>query len=269
MAYVWSRNDGSAMSPGSLAFRYLVNDIDRFVDVNDLSAAPAVGADFTRLVDGVIGEMVARCLCVTMFNANSGAARGITVRVRGLNQFGQSVEEYLDFGTPAANTTSIMFTRFAYKALDSVNYVERAGGAVQANDRLDVGVTCIAGTAAGTHVASNGAGATDYKAFGLPARISATDGIGTVAAADFPTQVDGCVIAQDAGGIQSWAGISRGNDFKCDATYHTMTPDEEFVLSANGNIEIQVTVTPNRRASESAFAGISESTVSAFTPLPV
>src|SRR5688572_17430999 len=214
MVYVYARGDSSGAPPAQLTVRYFIDDIDRFVDVNDLSAGPAVGANFTRLVD-TTGELVARVLCVTMFNANSGSARGIVVRIRGLNQFGESVQEYLDFGAPAANTTSIMFTRFAYVALGEVQYNSRNGAAVQANDRLEVGVTYAVGTAAGTHVATNGAGATDYKAFGLPARISAADGIGATVAADFPTQILGAVIAQDAAGVEIPTFMSRAGDFKC------------------------------------------------------
>lgn len=255
MAYTWGVSEGAPAVAAHMVVRYNIDDIDRFVDVNDLSAGPAVAADFTLLVDGVVPGMVARCLCVTMFNANSGADRGISVRIRGMNQFGTSVQETVTFPSKAVNTTNIMFTRNAYRAVSSVTYLARTGGAVQANDRLDVGLAVVAGTAAGTHDATNGAGATDYKAFGLSVPIASADGLGTVVAADFPTQVNGDVLTEDGtSGVQTWAAMSKANDFKCDATYHTITPDEEFVAALGAGasaIEIRLSILTNNRRSES------------------
>lgn len=254
MVYVWSISDGSGAASVQIRARYTMDDIDRYVDVNDLSAGPAVGADFTLLVNGLNPDPMARCLCVTMVNDAAGADRGISVRIRGLNQFGISVQETVTFPNKAAATTNIMFTRNAYRFISQVTYMARTGGAVTANDRLDVGQAVLAGTAAGTHDASNGAGATDYKAFGLPTVISPQDGLGALVAADFPTQIHGTIITEDGtSGVQTWAAISRANDFKCDPVFHTITTDEEFVAALGAGasaIEAIITVTPNLRRTE-------------------
>src|SRR3990170_711162 len=197
MVFVWTQYDAAPMAPAQLVVRFATDDIDVFVDVNNLSAGPAVGADFTILpagLEGVVPDPMARCLCVTMVNDGAGVARGISIRIRGMSQFGISVQETVTFPNKAAGTTNIMFTRNAYKLVSQITYMARTGGAVQVNDRLDVGLATLAGTAAGTHDATNGAGATDYKAVGLPLAISAADGIGTAVAAVVPTQIHGVVL---------------------------------------------------------------------------
>lgn len=254
MVYAWVLGDGTSTQPIQQRIRYTIDDIDRFVDVNDLSAGPAVGSNFTLLVDGLVPDPMARCLCVTMFNANSGTARGLTVRIRGLNQFGVNVEENVVFADKAINTTNITFTRNAFFSINNIQYVARTGGAVQANDRVDVGMTCVAGTAAGTFDSANGSASTDYKAFGIAVPLSSADGLGTVVAADFPTQVHGTILTEDGtSGVQTWAAMSRANDFKVDTTFSTLTPDEEFVAALGAgasNIEAFFTYSLNTRRTE-------------------
>src|SRR5688572_26294309 len=100
-------NDVVPLPSAQLLIVPLVDDIDRFVDVNDLATAPALGADFTPLVGGLIPEACARVLCITMFNANSGAARGITIRLWGKDWDGVPRTELITFTAKAANTTNI------------------------------------------------------------------------------------------------------------------------------------------------------------------
>src|SRR5688572_14672964 len=129
-------NDMAPIAPVQLVVYPTLNDIDCFVDNNDLATAPAVGAAFTMLLGGLVPDPMARCVSITMFNANSGSARGITLFLRGRNQFGRNVSEFVVFANKNANTTNITFSRHAYSHLATVTYIARTGGAVQTNDRV-------------------------------------------------------------------------------------------------------------------------------------
>src|SRR5687767_5768484 len=120
-------DDAGPMQSVQLDVVPLVDDIDRFVDVDDLATAPAVEAFFTPLVGGLIPEACARVLCVTMFNANSGAARGISLRIWGKCWDGKVRSEVITFTAKAANTTNITFTRYAYVHFAAAKYLSRNG----------------------------------------------------------------------------------------------------------------------------------------------
>lgn len=264
LAYTWADQD--AVPGGAMQLRVvpILDDIDCFVDNNDLEAGPAVGADFTPLLGGKIPDTCARCLSVTYFVANSGSARGVTVRIRGIDQFGANVEEFITFAAKAANTTNITYTRHAYTHLASVTLCEQTG-TVGTNDRLDVGLAWTSGVAAGTHDATNGSAATDYKTVGIPCAVSATDGFGAVDQLDFPVQVRGVIYAEDAtSGVTTRTAIGVGGDFGIDTTYQTIRLDEEFVLSGAGNHEALLYFIPNRRKSQ-GWGGI---TVTSVAPAP-
>jgi len=271
MAYTWVAG-GSRILPAQTTVRYTKDDIDFFVDVNDLSAAPAVGADFTILpagYKGMVPDVMARCLCVTYFTANTGAARGITLRIRGLNQFGQGVEETVTFATKAKNTTNITFTRNAYRVLSQVTYMAQEG-TVNANDRVDIGLAVLSATAAGTHDATNGSGSTDYKAFGVHLPVLYHEALGTAADGDYAIQIHGHILAEDGtSGVQTWAEMSKANDFNYSDTYAVLTPDEEFVAALGAgasNVGMVVTTLPTFQRTISNPVTALASILAATTP---
>lgn len=256
MAYAWSISDGIGAVPQQIRCRWQTDSLTRFVNATDISTAPAVGADFTLAADGLITEPMARCVTAQMILAGSGSNRGIVIRIRGVNQFGVSVQENLDFGSQANGTTYIMFTRNAFRFISQVTYLSRNGAAAVANDAVKVGIVTLGATATGTFVSTNGAASTDYKAFGLPGVLSSADGLGTIIAADFPTQLHGTIITEDGtSGVQTWTAMSRNNDMKADATFHTLTIDEDPVITLGAGasvIEAIITVTTNTRRTENA-----------------
>lgn len=229
----FARRHNSGHSSGQVIAAGFINDIDYFVDVDNLQAGPAVGADFTILNNGHVLASCARCVVVTMFNANSGAARTIAVRIEGVNQFGDAVSETLDFagGAGAVNTTYWMSSQWAYIYITRVQYLSRAGGGVQANDRLDVGLVGVNATAAGTRVATNGAAGA--KAFGLPMPIGDDAALGALPANDFPRQITGVSLKHDNVGAITYQAMTRGAEFAVDQVHSTLNPEEDLLLTGS------------------------------------
>lgn len=227
-------------------YRFVTDDIDRLVAVTDLSAGPAVGADFTLLNAGLTGDPCPRVLTATIVNANSGDSRGIVIDVYGITEMGPR-RERLDFGTQALNTSWHMFTRNAFRVVTRVVYVSRNGGAVASNDTVRLGAVHASGTLVGTLVTTNGAAAGRYKGVGLPVPVTGgTDNVGA-ASADFQSEILGCFVAEDGtSGVSTNTILSRGNEFLVDNGYSVLVPDEEFAATA-GNIALEIWVASRLR----------------------
>ena len=240
----WARLHNASLMARQLVVTQILDDIDYLVDVNDLNAGPAVGANFVLLNNGLNPDPLARCVVVTMVNDAAGAARTIRVRLEGVNQFGETVVEELDFagGAGLAATTYVLVSRRAYLYLTRIQYVSRAGGAVQANDRLDVGITRVPGTVVGTVIANGSVG---HKGFGLPIPVIEDTLLGAVIALDFPTQIFGSITTEAGTGISTVAAMSKAGDFGVDVAHSTMAPDEDLAVTV-GIIEMRLWIQTNR-----------------------
>jgi len=228
--------------------QYVTDDIDRLVDTNDVSAGPAVGADFTLLVAGSVGGAVARCLTVTMA-LQAGTARGFIIDIYGADQWGQPIRERVNFGTQDVSTTYYMHTRKAFLYVNRVNFVGWNGAAPVASDRLDVGIVHVAGTLSGTLITTNGAAAGRYKGVGLPIPV-ATSGTNTLGAASagYESEIIGCYVAEDGtSGVSTNTILVRTGEFTVDGENSVFVPAEIFVATA-GNISLSLWIASKRGA---------------------
>jgi len=233
MVYVYQAGGSSPRIPYDFVPFYIKDNVALIVkgattaaQGSDLSSGPAVGANFTLETDQ-IDDGCARILTVTNTNAGGGGNRGPIIRIRGINQFGMNVEETLTFAAHAGGAATYMHTLNAYTAIDSVNFVGMTGTA--GVDTLKVGIVTLAATLpTGTLDTANGAAAGRYKGIGLPVPLSPADGTNLVAAASFPTQLQGVSHALDVA-IPSMLGpvlIVRTTPFLIDTTYQVYVPQE-------------------------------------------
>lgn len=182
------------------------------------------------------------CLTATMNVVGVGAgARGGSWRITGQNQFGETVQETLDFGAqvgtgPAPGTSFYrMFTRHAYRFVSQVDKVTTYNGAsLSGADTFSLGQTLqtINDPGAGatttsilTNLVGGSNSAKQRYAFALPIPV-ATTGTNAAGASStgYESEITGMVASLTASNI-----LLKGAGWFVDAAYSTFIVDDTQV----------------------------------------
>lgn len=241
----WALLNSPSLVTASAIFRPVADSLTTFFAATNLNASIATGTVQTITPTTIFhDDPVGRVVTFNYVTVNAGSARTLTIRVTGINQFGETVTEDIVI-SQAINLTRVYFTRFAYIALVSVALVAGTNTSSGGSDTLSAGIVALTGTAGTAGTQANGASATHFQGFGLPIQVKNT------LSAAAPTTIDqvevrGYSISETAAAASTRAALNRGAGFLVDAQFSVMVPQETFVLTGDGLREVRITVQTNR-----------------------
>lgn len=246
----WARNDNSALPCASCVVTFIADALTtRFINA---SVITALAQSYVPLNGGLSGDPWPRCLTMTMTLIGAGN-RGGSWRVSGVNQFGESVQELMDFGTQAGaggpGNIYQMATRYAYKYVTQIDKVSFNGVPTGA-DTISFGITrnTIIATS-GAFLTLNGSRPRQFSGFGLPIPVSSLGSTNLGAASTgYESEIGGLVVGENPAGNTFSQILDRGAGFFVDPSYNIMVLSDAQPMAGLGVAlgELQLHIQTNR-----------------------
>lgn len=235
----WARLNSPALVQSQLYMRFVMNSLTSttagaFFTATNLSSTISSGTVQTITPTVIFhDDPAARIVTFSYFTFNAGSARTLTIRVTGIDGYGETRTEDIVI-SQAINLTRAYFTRFAYLAVTSVQLVSGTNVSSGGSDTLAAGIVLTAAVAGTAGTQANGASATHFKGFQLPIQ-PATNMSAVSITTLAQVEVTGMSIKHGIAATADWVyatPISRAGDFLIDNQFGIMVPDEDPVLVA-------------------------------------
>ncbi len=225
----WGLENSPTLVEAQMTFRPVTNSLTTFV------AATVISATLTQTITPTTlfhDDPCGRIVTLNLIADGTVATRNLTVRITGIDGYGQSITEDVPLVGATAGQTRAYFTRFAYRAITLISFVAKT--VIGAADTISAGVVILAATVGTAGTQTNGASATHWKGFQLP--IQPKNGLSAAS----PTTLDQCevfgvAILESAAAASTVAAMNRGAGFLIDSVYGVLVTatTQHFILTGD------------------------------------
>lgn len=226
----WGLTSSPVSVNQQVTFRPVTNSLTSFVGATAITAVLTQTITPTTLFHD---DPVARIVTLTLVADATVVTRNLTVRITGIDGYGQTRTEDIPLVGATAGQTRHYFSRWAYRALTLISFTAKT--AIGAADTISAGVVILSATlGANIGTQTNGASLTHWKGFQLPIPPK-----NTLSAAS-PTTLDQCevfgvAILETAAAASTVVAMSRGAGFLVDAQYNVLVTatTQHFILTGD------------------------------------